>query len=88
MLKYNKCSYVNFLNRLGKPSLVRETSRMSGFVGFLKSIFTPPAGQEQLADVVVHSTLETRIYDIAKSTKNAVFDPSLPVDDYTLCLIY
>ncbi|EQC27948.1 hypothetical protein SDRG_14226 [Saprolegnia diclina VS20] len=57
--------------RLGKPSLVRETSRRGGFIGWVRSFFAAPIGTEPLSDVVVHAALETRLYDLAKSTKNA-----------------
>ncbi|KAF0709370.1 Aste57867_5960 [Aphanomyces stellatus] len=58
--------------RMGKPSLVRETSRQSGFWGWLRSLFQAPVGLESFQDVVVHSTLETRLLALAKSTRNAV----------------
>ncbi|OQS00094.1 hypothetical protein THRCLA_06232 [Thraustotheca clavata] len=57
--------------RLGKPSLVRETSRRGGLYGWLRSWFDKPLGVEPLSDVVVHAALETRLYNLAKSTKNA-----------------
>ncbi|OQR85482.1 hypothetical protein ACHHYP_11778 [Achlya hypogyna] len=57
--------------RLGKPSLVRETSRRGGLVGWVRSWFDAPVGTAPLADVVVHEALETRLYALAKSTKNA-----------------
>ncbi|KAH9127072.1 hypothetical protein AeMF1_002581 [Aphanomyces euteiches] len=57
--------------RLGKPSLVRETSRESGFWGWCMSWFRTPVGLESFADVVVHATLETRLLSLAKSTRNA-----------------
>ncbi|OWZ22460.1 hypothetical protein PHMEG_0002832 [Phytophthora megakarya] len=60
--------------RLGKPSLVRETSRSSGALGFLSALFRRKSakGQNELADVVLRSTLETRILEIARSTRNAM----------------
>jgi ATPase family AAA domain-containing protein 3A/B len=74
--------------RLGKPSLVRETSRVSGVVGLGRSRVEPvlwvvkaltrqtstPAGEKAealLADVVLLSALETRVREIARSTRNA-----------------
>lgn len=62
--------------RLGKPSLVRETSRSSGLWGFFRSLFAwfwrSPKGKNVLADVVLHASLETRVFEIAKSTRNAI----------------
>ncbi|KAG3001620.1 hypothetical protein PC121_g16146 [Phytophthora cactorum] len=60
--------------RLGKPSLVRETSRSSGAFGFLRALIRrkPAKGQDELADVVLRSSLETRVLEIARSTRNAV----------------
>lgn len=60
--------------RLGKPSLVRETSRSSGLWGFLRALcFTRAREQdEELADVVLSSPLETRVHEIARSTRNAL----------------
>jgi ATPase family AAA domain-containing protein 3A/B len=59
--------------RLGKPSLVRETSRASGILGFFKSQFlTKAKGHAQLNDVVLRETLETRVHEIAKSVRNAI----------------
>ncbi|TMW61637.1 hypothetical protein Poli38472_010700 [Pythium oligandrum] len=60
--------------RLGKPSLVRETSRSSGILGLLRAIFLPKRakGQDELADVVLRETLETRVHEIAKSVRNAI----------------
>ncbi|KAG7382028.1 ATPase AAA domaincontaining protein [Phytophthora pseudosyringae] len=60
--------------RLGKPSLVRETSRSSGAFGFLSALFrrTSAKGQDELADVVLRSVLETRVFEIARSTRNAL----------------
>ncbi|KAJ8524488.1 hypothetical protein ON010_g16630 [Phytophthora cinnamomi] len=60
--------------RLGKPSLVRETSRSAGAFGFFRALFRRNAakGQDELADVVLRSTLETRVFEIARSTRNAM----------------
>ncbi|KAL4109681.1 hypothetical protein PRIC1_001377 [Phytophthora ramorum] len=60
--------------RLGKPSLVRETSRSAGAFGFLSALFRrkAPKGQNELADVVLRSMLETRVFEIARSTRNAM----------------
>lgn len=60
--------------RLGKPSLVRETSRSSGALGFLAALFRRRSakGQDELADVVLRSALETRVFEIARSTRNAI----------------
>ncbi|KAG1705570.1 hypothetical protein DVH05_003257 [Phytophthora capsici] len=60
--------------RLGKPSLVRETSRSSGAFGFLSALFRRKSakGQDELADVVLRSALETRVFEIARSTRNAM----------------
>ncbi|KAE9296750.1 hypothetical protein PF008_g23920, partial [Phytophthora fragariae] len=60
--------------RLGKPSLVRETSRSAGAFGFFRSLFRRNAakGQDELADVVLRNALETRVFEIARSTRNAM----------------
>ncbi|KUF87449.1 hypothetical protein AM588_10004221 [Phytophthora nicotianae] len=60
--------------RLGKPSLIRETSRSSGAFGFLRALISqkPAKGQDELADVVLRSSLETRVLEIARSTRNAM----------------
>ncbi|KAG7400749.1 ATPase AAA domaincontaining protein [Phytophthora boehmeriae] len=60
--------------RLGKPSLVRETSRSSGAWGFIRALFRRKSakGQDELADVVLRSALETRVFEIARSTRNAM----------------
>ncbi|KAL3673017.1 hypothetical protein V7S43_002314 [Phytophthora oleae] len=60
--------------RLGKPSLVRETSRSAGAFGFLRALFRRKSakGQDELADVVLRSALETRVFEIARSTRNAM----------------
>lgn len=61
--------------RLGKPSLVRETSRSSGLWGFLRGLFAfwkKNKNKDELADVVLSSWLETRVLEIAKSTRNAI----------------
>ncbi|GMF49227.1 unnamed protein product [Phytophthora fragariaefolia] len=60
--------------RLGKPSLVRETSRSAGAFGFFRALFRRNAakGQNELADVVLRNALETRVFEIAKSTRNAI----------------
>lgn len=60
--------------RLGKPSLVRETSRSSGAFGFLSALFhrKTAKGQDELADVVLRNALETRVFEIARSTRNAM----------------
>lgn len=73
--------------RLGKPSLVRETSRVSGVYGLARSALerllwvlkklarqsTLPNEKSEslLSDVVLMSTLETRVREIARSTRNA-----------------
>lgn len=61
--------------RLGKPSLVRETSRTSGLWGFFRSLLSfmhkTGKGNAELADVVLRATLETRVFELAKSTRNA-----------------
>ncbi|ETW04491.1 hypothetical protein H310_04754 [Aphanomyces invadans] len=57
--------------RLGKPSLVRETSRKGGFFGWLRSVFQVPVGLESFQDVVVHAALETRLLGLARATRNA-----------------
>lgn len=62
--------------RLGKPSLVRETSRSSGLWGFVSGLFTlwrsHKHKKDELADVVLSSWLETRVLEIAKSTRNSI----------------
>ncbi|EEY68689.1 uncharacterized protein PITG_19005 [Phytophthora infestans T30-4] len=60
--------------RLGKPSLVRETSRSSGAFGFLSALIRRKhaKGPDELADVVLRSSLETRVLEIARSTRNAM----------------
>ncbi|RLN72313.1 hypothetical protein BBJ28_00020440 [Nothophytophthora sp. Chile5] len=60
--------------RLGKPSLVRETSRSSGAWGFVRALFrrNSAKGQNELADVVLRDALETRVFEIARSTRNAM----------------
>lgn len=61
--------------RLGKPSLVRETSRTSGIWGFFQSLVSfmhkNGKGNAELADVVLRASLETRVFELAKSTRNA-----------------
>lgn len=56
---------------LGKPSLVRETSRTTGLVGFFKSLFSTKYGEEELSDVVLNPDLKVRIIEVARSTKNS-----------------
>lgn len=62
--------------RLGKPSLVRETSRSSGLFGFVAGLFAlcrrRKSKKDELADVVLSSWLETRVLEIAKSTRNSI----------------
>ncbi|TYZ66526.1 hypothetical protein PybrP1_010190 [[Pythium] brassicae (nom. inval.)] len=62
--------------RLGKPSLVRETSRSSGVLGFVGGLFAVcrrrKGKKDELADVVLSSWLETRVLEIAKSTRNSI----------------
>lgn len=59
--------------RLGKPSLIRETSRSSGIWGRMRTIFRRNVDDNmQLTDVVLNPHLETRILEIARSTKNAI----------------
>lgn len=66
--------------RLGKPSLVRETSRVSGIVGMVRGLVKPLVElfwrrrvlRDSLADVVLASALETRVREIARSTRNAI----------------
>jgi ATPase family AAA domain-containing protein 3A/B len=59
---------------LGKPSLVRETSRFSPLeflqhpIKILKRIFKK--NEEALSGVVLHPKLEERLRDIAIATKN------------------
>lgn len=61
--------------RLGKPSLVRETSRTSGLWGFFRSLLSfmhkNGKGNAELADVVLRASLEMRVFELAKSTRNA-----------------
>lgn len=72
--------------RLGKPSLVRETSRKSGLYGYLYGFisfffskiiqwYRPPPSPEvtkkELASVVLRSALAIRVQEIAKSIRNA-----------------
>jgi len=60
--------------RLGKPSLVRDTSRFSAFeavkhpVNSIKKIRKSP--QDALAGVVLEPNLEARLRDVAIATKN------------------
>nr|CCA20783.1 conserved hypothetical protein [Albugo laibachii Nc14]CCA23711.1 conserved hypothetical protein [Albugo laibachii Nc14] len=59
--------------RLGKPSLIRETSRVSGMCAFLRAIIPQKvSGKVRLTDVVLHANLETRILETARSIKNAI----------------
>uniref|UniRef100_K3WQW0 AAA+ ATPase domain-containing protein n=1 Tax=Globisporangium ultimum (strain ATCC 200006 / CBS 805.95 / DAOM BR144) TaxID=431595 RepID=K3WQW0_GLOUD len=62
--------------RLGKPSLVRETSRGSGLWGFFRAFFPywskSKGKNNEMADVVLHASLETRVLDIARSTRNSI----------------
>jgi ATPase family AAA domain-containing protein 3A/B len=63
---------------LGKPSLVRETSRFSPLelishpIQIIKRLFKKP--EEALAGVVLHPKLEERLRDIAIATKNTRFN--------------
>lgn len=60
--------------RLGKPSLVRDTSRVSLFwvvahpFKFVKRLFSRQ--EEVMKGVVFAPKLERRLYDLALSTKN------------------
>ncbi|KAF1313615.1 Atpase family aaa domain-containing protein 3, partial [Globisporangium splendens] len=62
--------------RLGKPSLVRETSRGSGLWGFFRTFFSYwsrlKGKKNEIADVVLHASLETRVLEIARSTRNSI----------------
>ena len=59
--------------RLGKPSLVRETSRTTGVVGFIRSMFAKTKNQkEELSDVVLQPDLTDRVHELATATRNAV----------------
>ncbi|KAJ0410883.1 hypothetical protein ATCC90586_004404 [Pythium insidiosum] len=65
--------------RLGKPSLVRETSRGTGVWGFLRSALGRRArwaGDSEmdgaLDDVVLRDALDTRVREIATSIRNAI----------------
>lgn len=56
---------------LGKPSLVRETSRATGFIGFLKTVWSRSFGEDELNDVVLDNDLQVRILEVARATKNS-----------------
>ncbi|KAL7993269.1 putative ATPase family AAA domain-containing protein [Plasmopara halstedii] len=60
--------------RLGKPSLIRETSRTSGMIGFINALWRrkPVNEQNELAGVVLQKSLATRVLEIARSTRNAM----------------
>jgi len=59
---------------MGKPSLVRETSRFSPLeflkhpISTTKRVFSKP--EEALEGVVLHPKLEERLRDVAIATKN------------------
>lgn len=59
---------------LGKPSLVRETSRGGGGFSYLRSLLysIPELGLEELNDVVLSKDLSNRIIEVTRSTKNSV----------------
>ena len=65
-------SYVSA--RLGKPSLVRDTSRFSIFETFKHPMKTiqklKNTPQDALSGVVLEPTLEARLRDVAIATKN------------------
>ncbi|GLD97775.1 hypothetical protein PINS_up006472 [Pythium insidiosum] len=70
--------------RLGKPSLVRETSRGAGVWGFVRSALglqrlswwwsssSKPHADDALDDVVLREALDTRVREIATSVRNAI----------------
>ena len=65
-------SYVSA--RLGKPSLVRDTSRFSVFETFKHPVKTVQkirkSPQDALSGVILEPTLEARLRDVAIATKN------------------
>jgi len=67
--------------RLGKPSLVRDTSRFSAFetvkhpIDTVKKIQKKP--QDALSGVVLSPTLESRLRDVAIATKNTKLNGGL-----------
>ena len=67
--------------RLGKPSLVRDTSRFSAFevvkhpINTAKKLSRKP--QDALSGVVLEPTLEHRLRDVALATKNTKLNRGL-----------
>ena len=67
--------------RLGKPSLVRDTSRFSAFETVKNPITTvkkfQKKPQDALSGVILSPTLETRLRDVAIATKNTKLNGGL-----------